>query len=512
MLVVGAALLVACKQQVQNIRTQYVGAPPPQTQVISAPGSLPPPTPYQAPPPTPYQAPPPPWQAPPAPMPQAWAHVPPPPGPVVDPMAAPCRIHVHEDDYAGFVVGKPEGWHLDYSTGTLVVAPDESGYEGALIYPARLKRRDLQPDQIASMFAEQLARRIRAQGGTFELTEQRTDGRIATAMAFANVGGARLRGPLEVIASPGFMTIKLYWAPEPVFAREEPQLRQVMACFKRKTLVTRREPVAPPGGPQRRVGGKHVAATGAEALPLEPYRGRFFALSVPKGWSVSDENEHGIDLIANDHRMAFGFGWVSNPMGRPEAYAQQTIQNYYPGCHVVTSNYEPGEPGWQVYNIEFAGTPHGIPLHGFIRIAMSRAAMLSSLWTSTEVGWTANRPTLERMASTVQIMPAAVAQVRADVAAQIARYPKPVPTRIPTASSPSSSSSSDDVMAKWADDDKRSQQWSDAMLDQERAVSPTTGETYVVPYNAWNESGPQGAGYYRATPGGGAERLQTDGE
>jgi len=55
-----------------------------------------------------------------------------------------------------------------------------------------------------------------------------------------------------------------------------------------------------------------------------------------------------------------------------------------------------------------------------------------------------------------------------------------------------------------------------AMLELEKSVgmkpahSPTTGEEYVVPTSAWNDTGPQGAGYYRETPGGGAELLNVE--
>jgi hypothetical protein len=68
-------------------------------------------------------------------------------------------------------------------------------------------------------------------------------------------------------------------------------------------------------------------------------------------------------------------------------------------------------------------------------------------------------------------------------------------------------------MASWEQDqaakDKTNQDFDDAIRGQDRAVSPTTGETYICPNNLWSDDGPQGAGYYRALPGGGSELLQT---
>ena len=37
----------------------------------------------------------------------------------VDRMADACTSPVHDDEYYGFTVGRPTGWRVDYSTGTL---------------------------------------------------------------------------------------------------------------------------------------------------------------------------------------------------------------------------------------------------------------------------------------------------------------------------------------------------------------------------------------------------------
>ena len=72
-------------------------------------------------------------------------------------------------------------------------------------------------------------------------------------------------------------------------------------------------------------------------------------------------------------------------------------------------------------------------------------------------------------------------------------------------------SSSGSPMSEWGQkqqgQDKIDQGWSDSMRGQDRVTSPSSGEKYVVPWNAWSETGPQGAGYYRQVPGGGVERM-----
>src|SRR5690606_37173998 len=51
--------------------------------------------------------------------------------------------------------------------------------------------------------------------------------------------------------------------------------------------------------------------------------------------------------------------------------------------------------------------------------------------------------------------------------------------------------------------DRSSQKWADAMRGYEEVTSPSTGQRYDAPLNAWNPSGPDGGGYYRQLPGGG---------
>ena len=151
---------------------------------------------------------------------------------------------------------------------------------------------------------------------------------------------------------------------------------------------------------------------------------------------------------------------------------------------------------------------------------MTRGLLVSSLWSAAPARWDGARATLEAIAGSIEILPSAVAQVRADVRRQIASYPKPAPSYVRSASSSSSPSTAtaaasssaggDGIADYWDTQDKLHTAWSDGMREQDRTVSPSTGEEYIVPNNAWNASGPQGAGYYRALPGGGEERLQVE--
>lgn len=440
-----------------------------------------------------------------------WAHVAPPPGEIVDPLAGKCFIPTYSDDYYNFTVGRPEGWKLDFSTGALMVLKDDTSHTGAMLYPARIKMQGVLPEQLAQYFANGLGNLVKSGGGTFELVDKSSDGRIATGLMLATLDGVRVRGPLQVILYPGFAMLKAYWAPVTDLDREEPTLKQVVACWGRKTVVTQKAPVAPSGGPKTSVGmpGKAMSAgSGAAPLPLEPYQDKYFAVKTPHGWTVTDETANGIDMRGPNQRAGFSFGFFLHPINvTPDGLIMQSLRTYYPQYRIIQSGFPPAPAGWQIAAAEFEATDKaGSKIHGLLRTAMSQQVVLSHLMVSTAETWDAMKATLLAMAATAQIQPGALAQVNANIAAQLRSYPPPV-----RASDGHDGSHPDRrYLNDWAAQDRNSQNWSDAMLDQER-VHSGDGEHYVVPTNAWNATGPDGPGYYRPAPGGnGVERLEPD--
>ncbi len=136
-----------------------------------------------------------------------WQHMPA-SGPPVDHMADQCGTPLHDDEYYGFSVGRPQGWRVDYSTGTIVVSRDESDLVAALVYPARMRHGDLPPEQLLQNFSNSLARSVRNAGGAYQLADKVTDGHVATALATATLDGVKLRGQMQVLTAPGFATLK----------------------------------------------------------------------------------------------------------------------------------------------------------------------------------------------------------------------------------------------------------------------------------------------------------------
>ena len=133
--------------------------------------------------------------------------------------------------------------------------------------------------------------------------------------------------------------------------QDEPTLEQVLGCFKRKTVITAKKPVMPAGHSTRigfastpatagGAGGVGAAiagtsATGGQVAALHPYRGRYFAMSLPDGWKINDETEHGIDVSSRDGQEYVGFGMVLGTQMSPDAYTQSTLARYYHGVQVL---------------------------------------------------------------------------------------------------------------------------------------------------------------------------------
>jgi hypothetical protein len=460
---------------------------------------------------------------------------------LADDLTGACFLQKHEDNYFGFTIGRPTGWVIDYSTGSILVAKDERELEGALVYPARL-RKEMPAEDIATAFARGLGASITKKGGTFEMSDKHTNGKIAQATLKATVGGVALRGPLQVVVKPGFAVIKLYWAPESEFDAEQATLKQVLTCFQRKTVIMAKKPVAPSGGPVMRVGGKPggaapaVASAGSSGTAggtapsgtgtggasgggtveaLVPNNGKFFNVSLPAGWKFTDENEHGIDMLSPDGKEGAGFGYGIQPIKTAQVYCEGNIRGNWPGSNIIQGGPVQGPAGWSIYGAEFEGKPHGLPTHGYQQAAVGHGTFIFSGYTTAPEKWDASKATLGAIIASVQILPAATAKIHADYRAQLASYPHYTP---PASNYPSnaakSGSSSDSLMASWKEkqdaQDRINLGFDDAIRGQDRALSPTTGEEYVCPNSMWSTEGPQGPGYYRQTPSGGTELLNVE--
>ena len=70
------------------------------------------------------------------------------------------------------------------------------------------------------------------------------------------------------------------------------------------------------------------------------------------------------------------------------------------------------------------------------------------------------------------------------------------------------SSSGSSSVSDTSDKLDMSEKWQEAIMGYENVYSPSTGDHYEAPLNTYNETGPDGAGYYRSTGTNSYEKLE----
>jgi len=408
---------------------------------------------------------------------------------LIAPLAAAPSMPVYRDAYAGFSIGQPRGWALNYSEGSIVVTRDPEQMIGVLVYPARLMS-DMSADQFAGMFGGAIGDVIRDAGGTFEMAPPQA-GRAA---ARGTVDGVAMRALLTVKAEPGFVTVKLIFAPTARWAAEEPTLQQVAASFRRDTVV---DPGDADGG------GKIPGKAPQRSRVMQPYQGRWFRTLLPGGWRVVNESDRGIDVAAGDRTAFVSYAYAANMTGGAslDGLARQLLPLAVSGARVLKASDLPSPGGgWQVAAVEFSGA--GFPglgyrgdVHGVLTVALLNNGFSHTFAAAFRACAADRWATLKTMLGTIQD---GTAVTSTDGPSNNVMLPR---------NNPADSSS---IMSSWdyknRSGDRAMGNFSNATLGIERVQSPTTGSTYTVPMNSWWGTGPQGPGYYRDIPNG-YERL-----
>ncbi len=391
---------------------------------------------------------------------------------------------VYRDPYAGFSIARPAGWKLDYQDGTIVLTRDVAGLVGVMVFPAKLQS-DMSAEAFVTAFAAAIGNVIREAGGTFELTQRAARGSTARALALATVDGVPLKAPLWVEKEPGFVTLRLYFAPATRFAREEPVLKTVARSFRRNTLVG-----------DGRVGAPTRKQRAEPSVPMRLHQGRWFRTLLPAGWKIAAETDRGIDVMAPDGSASVSFAYATSGTGGGTATGviQAFLPQVAPGARVLkTQALPPVAAGWDTAAVEYEATVQGRRVHGVMTATSGMTGFMSGVRVADTRSWAAKKLLLGRIQESMQITST--------------DGPSSQGVMLPR-NNPLDSSS---IMSSWEYknrvQDRASQQWSNATLGVDQVQSPTTGQQWTVPQNAWWGTGPYGAGYYRGLPNGQVEKM-----
>lgn len=389
----------------------------------------------------------------------------------------------YTDPYAGFSIFQPTGWTLGTSNGVIMMTQDPQQFVGVMVMPVRTYAKQ-PPHAWLSRFGDAIGAALRNGGGTFSLGQVRASATEAAAPVKGSTDGVEMLGVLAVECEPGFLTMRMMFAPADRFARVSSTLTNVAKSYRRSTSVNI-------GG---RNPGQHAGAP-VQSTALSTQQGQWFRVAAPAGWRMTTENDRGFDVVAPDRSAHVNYAFVLNANGyvTPQSVLQQFLPAVFQNIQVLKSGPTPLQ-GWDAVAVELTAydTTLGRPVH-----AVATAAT-QGYYGKTHFQMVVRASDPGRW----EMMKGPLAEIQGSIVNYNGNGPSNqgllMPKNNPCDSSTIISSGlyRDQVTSSSGD------KWSHAMLGTERVYSPTLGQQYTVNQNAWWGTGPQGPGYYREIPNG----------
>lgn len=397
---------------------------------------------------------------------------------------------VYTDPYAGFSILQPAGWALSTSNGTITITQDAQQLIGVMIVPARVNVTRSPREWIAT-FGQVIGDTLRNAGGSFKLDTPQIKGQEAAAQVTGSLDGLPMCGVLDVVCEPGFVTVRLLFAPTRQWDRFSSALVKVTKSFRRSTVIEM--------GQRAQGQATTNPYTPRPAMALMPYQGSNYSLAIPPGWRVFNEKAAGFDLVDPQGTAHINYAAAPALPGSftPQSVAQQSLPNAYQNFRLLKTEPFPF-PSWNAMIYEFTGVDVvlGRPVHGVAVVGTQTSYLGTSIQISVRSAVPERWDMLKGVLTQVQ---ESVVQTNGDAGG--------VPLLMPRNNPCDSSSILSSGMNRSQATSRSSQQWSNAMLGTERVYSPTTGQQSTVYQSTWWGTGPQGPGYYRQA-GNGVERLE----
>ncbi len=407
-----------------------------------------------------------------------------------------CPYSITQSPELAMSYGVPDGWVVEIANGTLAIMEDESNLVTAFVYTAKLIQ-DLSATAFLNSFGDVFRATIEGAGGVFALGEITATDTVASAPATATVAEGDLAGTFMTEKEPGFITFTAYWAPTDQLAAKEATLQSVLNCYTRTTALTDADLAAATVAAQSQTTGQTSSAPwGALAQSSDTN----FSFSIPNGWTsnVSSSGEStglALDAPASDASVAFLYNVGRYGVVDTEEFARSTMLITY-GIDATLSNKQTVE-GADIY--DFNGMFNGKAVRGAATVRIDAYQTFFAQYLGVQIAnadlWEAYAPTLNAIQSSIRLT---------DAGQQLSSLPAQPNYNTEALFGDSVTSSQ---KYKEEVEDRSAENWSDAMRGYQTMESPSTGDTYDVPLNSYNPTGPNGGGYYRQLPGGGLEEL-----
>lgn len=389
----------------------------------------------------------------------------------------------YTDPYAGFSITQPTGWALGTSNGVITVTQDPQQLVGVMVMPVRTYANQ-SPQEWLGRFGDAIGGALRNGGGTFSLGKVTATAREAAAPVKGSADGAQMLGVLAVECEPGFLTMRMIFAPADRFARVSSTLTHVAKSFRRSTSVNVGGGIA-----QQRVGAP------VQSAALSTQQGQWFRVAAPAGWRLTSETERGFDVVAPDGSAHVNYAFALSAPGTvtPQNVLGQFLPLVFKNIQVIKAEPAP-LTGWNAVAVELTGydTALGRPVR-----AVATAA------TQGYYGTTHFQLAVRAAdASRWEQMKGLLAEMQGSIVNYNGNGPLTQGVLLPKNNPCDSSTIISSGLYRDQVTSSSGQRWSQAMLGTERVYSPTLGQQYTVNQNAWWGTGPQGPGYYREIPNG----------
>lgn len=395
---------------------------------------------------------------------------------------ASCRLPLFTDTYLGFEVGKPADWSINYVNGSIAVRQDAASTTLAFVYPIKPEG-GATKEQLLADYVTALDATLKADDGSLAVTGSTLSG---------SVKGTPITGTIEAVDASPQIIIRGGWAPSGNWNGIKQTITGVSTCYKR-TLgkVTQR---------QTQTG---YSATGASTT---------YSYLLPDGWYVSPGNVNANALvILKDDFTGASFSYLTGGVGNqtPDGYIDLLAESSgyteltYTGEQELGSTTDSLGYTWEMKAKEYTAKHNGQPIRGIVT-----AAIANIDYGFGYGSYSAMANVRQAKASEWDQYAAITAVVQESI--QITNSTPGKSVTLPK-NNPADSSS---VMSSWEYknqvDDRLSAKRSEAIGGYESVRSPSTGQTYDAPYNSYNPTGPDGAGYYRSVDSvGGVEKLES---
>lgn len=367
-----------------------------------------------------------------------------------------CTVPVTHDPYDGFHIGVPNGWYLGRLNGMLVVTQNVGGTVEAVVEPVVLTR-GLTTGHVFASVASSFEKEVQADGNSisFRVTSRRHGlvqaavGGVASGSQLAGVAGVALLAHKTAHGSK-LAVFYGYWAPRSQFRSERATLASIPACY----------------GPQ-------------PGALLRIVRDQQFSYALPSGWTPSEQfNVLGV----NDGNSAGAYYFLLEAATPSQGVTNaQTLLQYLfnsVGIKVTDTLYTVTAPSTttvtgataQAERTEFTGTLGSNPVHGMATVNSSTGGGVTSgvvrLAISTQSLWNSLSGVLLEIAGGIQHSFVQDLQQIAEVSQQ------------------------------WQAFGQQVSGFDDALNGVDIVTDPLTGEDYMANYDAYDQEGPNGPGYY----------------